>query len=156
MEEVVHIITDAGGIPCYPVLLDNPHGEFTHYESDKEYLLNELINNDVYALELIPGRNDFKILKDFVKFFYKRGFVITFGTEHNTPKLDPMKISCRDGEPLDDELKMINYEGAAIIAAHQYLTALGELGYLKNKKARVDEKDSFAELGRAVIAWFCK
>lgn len=156
MEEVVNIITDAGGIPCYPVLLDNPHGEFTHYESDKEYLLNELIKNDVYAIELIPGRNDFKILKEFVNFFYKRGFVITFGTEHNTPKLDPLKISCRGGEPLDEELKRINYEGAAIIAAHQYLTAMGEEGYLKNKKARTDEKEYFADLGKAVIAWFCK
>jgi len=156
MEEVVNIITDAGGIPCYPVLLDNPRGEFTHYESDKEYLLSELIKNDVYALELIPGRNDFKILKEFVNFFHKYGFVITFGTEHNTPKLDPLKITCRGGEPLDDELKMINYEGAAVIAAHQYLTAMGEEGYLKDRKAKTDEKEYFAELGKAVIAYFCK
>ncbi|NLB25693.1 MAG: hypothetical protein GX820_03255 [Bacteroidales bacterium] len=156
MEEVISIITDAGGIPCYPVLLDNTQGEFTHYEGDKEYLLSELRKNDIYALELIPGRNDFRILKEFVNFFYKRGFVITFGTEHNTPKLDPLKISCRGGEPLDEELKKINYEGAAIIAAHQYLTAIGEEGYLKSIKAGLKEKEYFAELGKAVIAWFCK
>ncbi len=156
MDEVVDIITDAGGIPCYPVLLDNPRGECTHYESDKDYLLNELLKNNVYALELIPGRNDFKILKEFVTFFHKRGFVITFGTEHNTPQLDPLKISCRGGEPLDEELKMINLEGAAIIAAHQYLTSMGEEGYLKDRKARTDEKEYFAELGKAVISWFCK
>jgi len=156
MEEVIEIISDAGGIPCYPVLLDNPKGFITEYESDKDRLLDELIKNNVYSIELIPGRNDYKILKDFVTFFHKNGFVITFGTEHNTPKLDPLKISCRGGEPLDDDLKRINYEGAAIIAAHQYLSAMGNEGYLRDKKAKIGEKEKFAELGKAVITRFCK
>ena len=154
LEEVINLITDAGGIPCYPVLLDDSQGNFTDYEADKEFLLNELVTNDVYAVELIPGRNDFNILKDFVTFFHRKGFVITFGTEHNTPKLTPLKVSCRNGVSLDEELRQINYEGAGIIAAHQYLTSRGEEGYLKGRKAKTEEKRKFAELGHAIIYWF--
>ena len=156
LEEVIDLIIDAGGIPCYPVLLDDPKGVCTDYEADKEKLLTELIKNNVYSIELIPGRNDFHILKDFVTYFHKNGFVITFGTEHNTPQLDPMKITCRNGVDLDDELKQINYEGTAIIAAHQYLIANGKEGYLKGKKAKVAEKEYFVELGKAVISEFLK
>ncbi|HRX12838.1 MAG TPA: hypothetical protein P5210_14350, partial [Draconibacterium sp.] len=70
------------------------------------------------------------------------------------PQLDPMKISCGGGIDLDDELKQINYEGTAVIAAHQYLIANGNEGYLKNGVAKTSEKASFIELGKAVIAYF--
>lgn len=153
LEEVLELIIDAGGIPCYPVLLDFGNGNFTDYEADKEKLLQTLKSTNVFCIELIPGRNDTKILKDFVSYFNKNEFVITFGTEHNTPKLDPMKISC-GGVDLDDELKQINYEGTAVIAAHQYLIAKGKKGYLKNGKAKITEKEHFIELGKAVIAKF--
>lgn len=154
LEEIIELIIDAGGIPCYPVLLDFGNGNFTNYENDKEKLLETLKSKNIFSIELIPGRNNFKILKDFVKYFNKNGFVITFGTEHNTPKLDPMKISCGRGIDLDDELKQINYEGAAIVAAHQYLIAKGKEGYLKNGIAKITEKEFFIELGKAVIAKF--
>ena len=154
LEEVKEIIIDAGGIPCYPVLLDNPKGECTEYETDKEKLLKELVKNDVYSIELIPGRNDYHILKEFVSFFNQNGFVITFGTEHNTPQLDPITIGCRGGVPLDDELKQINFEGASVVAAHQYLIANGEEGYLSNGVAKIERKKEFIELGKAVIAKF--
>ncbi|NQU53922.1 MAG: hypothetical protein HQ522_15445 [Bacteroidetes bacterium] len=154
LEEIMEVIIDAGGIPCYPVLLDFGNGNFTDYEGNKEQLLQTLQSKNIFSVELIPGRNDFNILKNFVKYFYENGFVITFGTEHNTPKLDPMKISCGGGIDLDDELKQINYEGVAVVAAHQYLVAKGEEGYLKNGIAKVDEKEYFIELGKAVIAKF--
>jgi hypothetical protein len=154
LEEVIDLIIDAGGIPCYPVLLDDPKGVCTDYEADKEKLLQKLVKNNVYSIELIPGRNDFHILKDFITFFNQNGFVITFGTEHNTPQLDPIKVTCRGGVELDEELKQINYEGVAVVAAHQYLTANGKEGYLKGKKAKTEEKKYFIELGKAVIAHF--
>ena len=156
LDEVIEIIIDAGGIPCYPVLLDFGNGNFTDYEADKEKLLQELIKNDVYSIELIPGRNDYKILKDFVTFFHKNGFVITFGSEHNTPQLDPMKITCKGKVELDDELKNINYDGAAVVAAHQYLIANGKEGYLNGKEAKTEQKEHFIELGKAIITHFLK
>ncbi|QGY45263.1 hypothetical protein GM418_16765 [Maribellus comscasis] len=154
LEEVKEIIIDAGGIPCYPVLLDFGNGNFTDYEADKEKLLQELLKNDVYSIELIPARNNYDIFKNFVKFFNENGFVITFGSEHNTPKLDPIKLSGGGGVELDDELKTINYEGAAVVAAHQYLIAKGKEGYLHGKKAKTGEKEYFIELGKAIIAYF--
>ncbi|GAB1450581.1 hypothetical protein MASR2M47_06370 [Draconibacterium sp.] len=156
LEEVMEIIVDAGGIPCYPVLLDFGNANFTDYEADKVVLLETLKSKNVNSIELIPGRNDFNILKDFVQYFNKNGFVITFGTEHNTPQLDPMKINCGSGIDLDDELKRINYEGTAVIAAHQYLVANGKEGYLKNGTAKTSEKADFIELGKAVINKFIK
>ena len=60
----------------------------------------------------------------------------------------------RLGKDLDDELKQINYEGTAVIAAHQYLVAKGEEGYLIDGIAKIDEKEFFIELGEAVIAKF--
>lgn len=154
LEEVMEFIIDAGGIPCYPCLLDFGDENYTDFEEDKEKLLATLKSKNVFSIELIPGRNKFHILKEFVKFFNENGFVITFGTEHNTPKLDPIKISCGGGVDLDDELKQINYEGSAVVAAHQYLVAIGKEGYLKDGVAKVDEKASFIELGKAVIAKF--
>lgn len=154
LEEVLELIIDAGGIPCYPVLLDFGNGNFTDYEADKEKLLETLKGKNVFSIELIPGRNNFEILKNFVSYFNQNGFVITFGTEHNTPQLDPMKITCGGGIDLDDELKQINYEGTAVIAAHQYLITNGKEGYLKNGIAKTNEKPYFIELGKAVISKF--
>lgn len=156
LEEVIDLIIDAGGIPCYPVLLDFGNGNFTGYEANKEKLLQELLKNDVYSIELIPGRNKYEIFKNFVNYFNENGFVITFGSEHNTPQLDPMKLGCGGGTDLDEELKQINYEGTAVIAAHQYLIANGKEGYLSGKKAKIAEKDYFIELGKAVINNFLK
>ena len=85
---------------------------------------------NIYSVELIPGRNDINILKKFVKIFHKDDFVITFGTEHNTPELIPLKVDTRGHIDLDDELKEISYQGACVIAAHQYLRAKGEEGFI--------------------------
>ncbi len=155
LEQVKEVIISAGGIPCYPVLLDDPKGVFTDFEGDKEALYNTLIEKKIFSLELIPGRNDFAILKDFVKFFRSKNFLISFGTEHNTPQLDPIKVSCRNGVELDEELNRIGFEGACIIAAHQYLMANGEEGFLKDDgTGKTNEYDSFVELGKAVILNF--
>ncbi|OFX32449.1 MAG: hypothetical protein A2W90_05555 [Bacteroidetes bacterium GWF2_42_66] len=155
LEEVRDLIINGGGIPCYPVLLDNPKGEFTDYEGDSEALFAKLQAKNISSLELIPGRNKFSILKDFVNFFYNKGFVITFGTEHNTPALEPVKVSCSGGVDLDEELVEIGYEGACIIAAHQYLIAKGKPGYLdENGKAKTEQNAEFVVLGNAIIKYF--
>ncbi|MEN6455203.1 MAG: hypothetical protein ABFD10_13170 [Prolixibacteraceae bacterium] len=155
LEQVISLIIHAGGIPCYPVLLDNPKGEFTDYEGDYESLYRNLINKNVWSLELIPGRNKPEILEEFVNFFNGKGFVITFGTEHNTPQLDPVTVLGGDGKEISSAMQKIGYEGACVIAAHQYLTAKGEEGYLDGEgRAKISRRDEFIGLGNAVIKAF--
>jgi len=155
LEQVKAVIISAGGIPCYPVLLDDAKGNFTDYEKNKETLYEVLISKGIYSIELIPGRNTFPVLKDFVSYFRSKNFLITFGTEHNTPQLDPVKVSCSGGVELDADLEQTGFEGACIIAAHQYLVAIGHEGYLDGTGcAKQNEYNSFVELGEAVISHF--
>lgn len=155
IEDLIKIITDAGGIPTYPVLLDDPEGNFTEYEKDPEELFNKLTSMNIYSLEFIPVRNDRERLAEYVNFFHDRNFIISFGTEHNTPDLIPLKIVSRGGHPLDEELKRICFECACVQAAHQYYRAKGEDGYIdRNGKPRLNMKDEFIEIGNAVIEYY--
>jgi hypothetical protein len=155
LEQVKEVILSGGGIPCYPVLLDDAKGNFTDYEKNKVALYEELVSKGIYSVELIPGRNTFPVLKDFVTYFRSKNFLITFGTEHNTPQLDPIKVSCSAGVELDTDLEQIGFEGACILAAHQYLVANGNEGYLNSTgSAKSSQYDSFVELGHAVISHF--
>lgn len=155
LEQVNEIIIKAGGIPCYPVLLDDAKGNFTDYERNWVKLYEALTVKGIYSIELIPGRNTFAVLKDFVTYFHSRRFVITFGTEHNTPQLDPMRVTCSGGVEMDAEMERIGYEGACITAAHQYLIGKGEEGYLDaDGVAKTKQYGEFAKLGDAVIRYF--
>jgi hypothetical protein len=157
LSKIIKIITNSGGIPCYPVLLDDPSGKFTEFENEKDKLFNALKKRKVECIELIPGRNDINILRDFVKYFDERGFIITFGTEHNTPELLPMTVTARGGIPLDDSLKKTGWEGACIIAAHQYLRAEGRQGYvLPDGRHSNDQKQELIKLGQLTIEYFLK
>jgi hypothetical protein len=153
--KIIKIIVKAGGIPCYPVLLDDASGKLTEYESDYTKLSESLSSLGIGCIELIPGRNDYSILKEFVEFFHAKGFIITFGTEHNTPEMLPLTVTCRGGVPLDDRMKRIGWEGACVIAAHQYLRADGRQGYVlpDGKHSREQMKD-LVNLGQLVIEYY--
>jgi hypothetical protein len=154
---LIKIIISAGGIPCYPVLLDDSKGNITEFEADFQKLHDELLRHNVACIELIPNRNDFDVLKKFVKYFDEKGFVILFGTEHNTPDLTPITVVTRGNKQLDAELNALSYDNACVISAHQYLVAKGSEGYIaSNGKARMAEKKAFIELGKAVIEWNLK
>lgn len=155
LDAVKDIIHKLGGIPCYPVLLDDKKGRYTDYEEDFEQLHTKLTSRNIFMLELIPGRNDCANLRKFVRFFDEKGFVIIFGTEHNTPAMIPLKVDCRNHEPLDDYLRKVSYEGACVIAAHQYLRAQGREGYLDERGVpKTAERESFTGLGHAVISHY--
>lgn len=154
LAEVNSLIRDAGGIPCYPVLLDDAKGNFTDFEEDWEKMADRLAELGIYMIELIPGRNDFGIVKDFVGYFHSRGFVVSFGTEHNTPQLDQLTVTCRGGIALDEELMQINFRGAAIIAAHQYQIANGRPGFPGDHFPCTGELDILEQLGTKLICAF--
>jgi hypothetical protein len=155
LKKIIKIIINAGGIPCYPVLLDDPTGKFTEFESDPEKLHDTLVRLGIECIELIPGRNDLNILKDFVDFFHRKGFIITFGTEHNTPEMIPLTVTTRGSVPLDKTLKKIAWEGVCVIAAHQYLRADGRQGYvLPDGSHSVKQMRELIKLGQLVIEYF--
>jgi hypothetical protein len=155
LRKIIKIIIKAGGIPCYPVLLDDASGKFTEFESDPEKLHRSLFSLGIECVELIPGRNDLNILKNFVEFFDSKGFVILFGTEHNTPEMIPLSVTSRGSLPIDASLKKTAWEGACIVAAHQYLRADGRQGYvLPDGKHSVNQKKELVDLGQMVIEYF--
>lgn len=155
VHEIKNIIIRAGGIPTYPLLLDDNNGNYTEYESDKEALLTELDKNGVYSIEFIPQRNDIRHLQEYVSYFYEKGFLVTYGTEHNTPKLTTMIVECRNNKALTEELSRTGINGAAVMAAHQYLLAKGEEGYIKeNGMAKYEMREEFEKLGKAVIDYY--
>ena len=155
LKKILKIITAAGGIPCYPVLLDDPSGKCTEFEGDYEKLHESLKKSGIECIELIPGRNDLSILRGFVEFFNSKGYIITFGTEHNTPELIPLTITARGNATLDSYLKSIAWEGACVIAAHQYLRADGRQGYvLPDGTHSNNQKEELSKLGQLVIEYF--
>jgi hypothetical protein len=155
LKKIIRIITSAGGIPCYPVLLDDASGKFTEFEGDFEKLHESLKKLGVECIELIPGRNDINILTDFVRFFDERDYIITFGTEHNTPEMTPLTVTARGSAVLDSYLKDVAWEGACVIAAHQYLRADGRQGYvLPDGKHSAGQKQDLVSLGRMIIEYY--
>jgi hypothetical protein len=148
LEEIVEIIKDAGGIPSYPMLLDGAGGGITDFEKDMEKLLEVLHSRGFLSVELIPLRNRMDVLKGYAEFFYEHGFVVSFGTEHNTTAMRPLTVSARGNETLDKSLMEISFKGAAYQAAHQYLCA-------KEGPAYARESREFMEnLGRAVLKYY--
>ncbi len=155
LKKIIRIIISAGGIPCYPVLLDDPSGNITEFESEYEKLYQSLKLFGVECIELIPGRNDSAILKTFVEFFHHKGFIITFGTEHYTPEMIPLTVTTRGGIPLDESLKKIAWDGVCVIAAHQYLRADGRQGYvLPDGSHSIKQRKELINLGQLVIEYF--
>jgi hypothetical protein len=152
LEETVETILGAGGFPCYPVLLDDKNGNYTEFEKDPEFLWKQLTRLNIGCIELIPGRNDAGHLESFVHYFQNRGFVTLLGTEHNTPEMAPLTCTTRGKIPLSPSMQQISYEGACVVAAHQYLRANGKTGFVSQEGlVETGTAVSLRKLGNAVI-----
>ncbi len=152
ISQIIEIITAAGGIPCYPALLDDAKGKFTDFEKNWEKMYQYLMELNIGCIELIPNRNSLEILEKFVNFFRGRNFIVSLGTEHNSPDMIPLTPSCRKGVPLSDKLIVISYEASCVIAAHQQYLSSGKQGYIdKNGKPRTSEIEQFRSFGGSVI-----
>jgi len=155
LHRIIDFILDAGGIPCYPVLLDDKNGNITAFEKDWDRMDGILKGFGVSCLELIPRRNSLEKLEEFVKYFLNKNYVISFGTEHNAPAIFPIAVTVEKNRDLTRELKQVSYQGVSVIAAHQYLVARGEEGYVKRDgKADSERLDFYQDLGHAVICEF--
>ena len=70
-------------------------------------------------MEFITTRNTTAVLEQYAGYLEDEGFIVSFGSEHNTPAMEPVKLHTRDAAELSDKLKAINWRGACAIAAHQ-------------------------------------
>lgn len=144
LADVMKIILQMSGIPCYPVLVDDSLG-LNEYEQEPDRLADLLASMNIHAVEFIPLRNTLAHLRKYVLNFHRRGFCITFGTEHNTPKKIPLIPSTRGGIPFDEELQRIAYRGACILAAHQERCKNGLSGFIGAGGKRLIENSDLAE-----------
>ena len=71
------------------------------------------------SVEFITTRNTTAVLEQYSAYLEDEGFIVSFGSEHNTPALEPVKLHTRDAADLSPKLKAINWRGACAIAAHQ-------------------------------------
>lgn len=150
LEEIVEIIRDAGGIPTYPMLLDGAGSQMTEFEDGKEQLLKVLQSRGFDSVELIPLRNEIDTLKEYVEYFYENGFMVSFGTEHNTSAMIPLEVSAKNRVPLDHSLLQISFNGTACLAAHQYLVEREGADYKRGSR------DEMEQLGSAVFFHYFK
>jgi len=154
--EARRLVLELGGIPSYPVLADGA-SPVCEFEADIERLIEELKVREVYAVEWIPVRNKQAIVVDHVTKMRAAGLVVTAGTEHNTLDLLPLQPACSDGD-VPPNIRDIFWEGACVVAAHQFLSLAGECGYVDadgspnpNYSSADDRIRSLAKIGAAVI-----
>ena len=119
METVQRIIEAAGGIPTYPFLADDAKGHFTDFEGDLQRAADTLKKRGFRSVEFITTRNTTAVLEQYAGYLEDEGFIVTFGSEHNTPAMEPIRLRTRDAAELSPKLKAINWRGACAVAAHQ-------------------------------------
>ena len=119
METVQRIIEAAGGIPTYPFLADDAKGHFTDFEGDLQKAADTLKKRGFRSVEFITTRNTTAVLEQYAGYLEDEGFIVTFGSEHNTPAMEPIRLRTRDAAELSPKLKAIGWRGACAVAAHQ-------------------------------------
>ncbi len=152
METIGEMVLAAGGIPTYPFLGDDAQGNYTDFEKDLECVAGELTKRGFHSVEFITTRNRVDLLEKYAGYLHDNGFVVTFGSEHNTPVMEPVELFARGRTPLTERLMQINYEGACVIAAHQYVTTQGLEGYVDGKGyADRTKREEWVKLGDELI-----
>lgn len=162
LDHAYRLICALGGIPCYPVLADGAN-PICAYEADPASLVTELQKRDVFCAEFIPVRNAPDVLTRYVRTLRDAGFVITAGTEHNTPDLIPLTPTCLNGELIPAEADAIFREGVCVLAAHQFEVANGRPGFVDSGgqlcpgfTSNDDRIRAFARIGADVLARFAQ
>jgi len=128
LDTVCRIIRAAGGIPTYPFLGDDAKGGFTDFEADLEKAADTLRRRGIPAVEFITTRNTTAVLESYAGWLEDEGFIVSFGSEHNTPAMEPIRLRTRDHGSLSEKLRGINWRGACAIAAHQAGLSIWEEG----------------------------
>lgn len=156
-DEAKRLILALGGIPCYPTLADGTK-PICGYEEPVDTLIENVRRSGVRCAEFIPIRNSPAVLSAYVKAMRQAGLVVTAGTEHNTLDLLAIEPTCVGEQRVPADVKEIFWEGACVVAAHQFLTLNGECGFVDSQgnpnpayKSDDERITAMAKLGSAVI-----
>lgn len=156
-DQAFQLILELGGIPTYPTLADGV-SPGCPFEQPVEQLIENLRKRGFTSAEFIPVRNSPEVLRQYVLAMRSAGLVVTAGTEHNTLDLLPIEPTCLQGAPIPEDVMEIFWEGACVVAGHQFLTLHGQCGFVDaqgrpnpaypDAEARIA---AFKSLGEAVI-----
>ncbi len=154
LETIRQLLLKAGGIPTYPFLGDALNGQCTDFEKELPKTMQLLKQRGIYSVEFITTRNSIEYLEKAASELWENDFLVTFGTEHNTPVMEPLEPMAMGGKKLTPVLQMINVKSVCILLAHQFLTEKTGEGWLDNKtgKPKLKEKEDFIEKGWKMIA----
>jgi len=159
-DHAYRLVLALGGIPCYPTLADGA-APLTGYEASPDSLIADLQARGIAGAEFIPNRNTPEVLSRYVHAMRRAGLFVTAGTEHNTLDLLPIAPTCLDGRPIPEDVQEIFWEGACVLVAHQYLTLLGQPGFVDGEGMPDPASPSadariaaYYALGAAVLARF--
>ena len=151
LKQAKELILELGGIPCYPVLADGSK-QGCEYETPVEQLVETLKANNYKMVELIPIRNSAKVLTEYVTAIRQAGIAVVAGTEHNTLDLLPILPTCVGGQPIPEVVNSIFIEGICVIAAHAFLKANGQTGFMEADTSDPNNQiEHFSRIGAAVL-----
>ena len=146
-----------GGVPCYPILADGA-SPVCQFEDPVDDLVEALTGRRIWCAEIIPSRNVASVVDRYATTLRSAGIIVLGGTEHNTPELVPITPECKGGVPVPERVAQLLWEGACVVAAHQYLSARGKTGYVDTQgnlcpgfKTQEERISALATLGATVI-----
>jgi hypothetical protein len=155
-DDAYQLILELGGVPSYAAVADGA-SPISDFEQSPDKLIEAIKGWKIHAVEWIPVRNTVNVLREYVTKMRNAGLAVTAGTEHNTLDLIQFDPFCKDGD-VPDDVRSIFWEGACVVAGHQFLTLHGECGYVDSQGnpnpdyTSPDERiNAFAKLGAAVI-----
>ncbi|MFW6267843.1 MAG: hypothetical protein ACOC1E_01780, partial [Marinilabiliaceae bacterium] len=152
VETIRRLIIDAGGIPTYPFLGDALDEGFTDFEHDLQETMTRLKERGIYSVEFITPRNSLPYLKNVVPVLWENGFLVTFGTEHNTPAMAPMVPAAKGQEEIPADLLQYNVDSVCILLAHQYLMEKENTGWPgESGQPRYEDQQQFIQIGRQLL-----
>ena len=151
LAQAKELILELGGIPCYPVLADGS-SQRCEYEMPLEKLIETLKANDYAMVELIPIRNSAESLTEYVTAIRQAGIAVVAGTEHNTLDLLPIQPTCVGGAAIPEGIDAIFKEGICVLAAHAFLKAQGQDGFVDAAEEDANERiERFGRIGAVVL-----
>ncbi|MGO9407662.1 MAG: hypothetical protein ACLP1E_03415 [Acidimicrobiales bacterium] len=123
------LVLALGGVPCYPILADGA-SPVCQFEDPVDDLVEALVARGIWCAEIIPSRNAATTVDRYATALRGAGIIVLGGTEHNTLELAPITPECKGHLPVSERVAELFWEGACVVAAHQYLSARGQTGYV--------------------------